>query len=150
MCVCHIYDPYLCLWIYIYVVADAIKFSFRLLKYVNISSRSGRFSLIMGSSLKLLVQASKRGKLLASINFTPTTSSMTSSQADNHPKAKSANPILLPPKNFFSRRPWSSIILNSCLASFVAFSCSSPTPRKKAKKAGLYGTQICGYLNQLF
>ena len=62
---------YIYIWIYIYVVADAINFSLRLLKYVNISSRSGSFPLIMGSSLKLLVQACKRGKLLASISLTP-------------------------------------------------------------------------------
>lgn len=119
---------FFCCCINIYDVADAINFSLRLLKYGNISSGSGRFPLITGTSLKVLVQAFKCGKLLASSSFTPTASSMTSSQPDNHPKVRSVNPILLPPKNFFSPRPCSSIIFNSFLASFVASSCSSPTP----------------------
>jgi hypothetical protein len=106
---------------------DAINISLRRLKYANISLPTGRFSLITGTSLKFLLQACRRGKLSASSSLTPTASSITSSLPDNHPKARSANPISLPPKNFFPPRPLSSIILNSSLASFVAFSCSSPT-----------------------
>ncbi|CBI37230.3 unnamed protein product, partial [Vitis vinifera] len=102
-----------------------------------ISLWSGRFSLITGTALKFSIHACKRGNLSSSISFTPTASSMVLSHPAIHPKAMSANPISSPPKNFFSPRPCSSMILSSSLASFTALSCSSPTDWKKEKNVGL-------------
>lgn len=80
----------------------------------------------MGTRLKVLAHACKRGNMWASISLTPTKSSITSNQWATPPKAMSAIPILSPPKNFLSPRPCSSRALSISKLSFLAFSCSSP------------------------
>ncbi|KAG4983800.1 hypothetical protein JHK82_028636 [Glycine max] len=66
------------------------------------------------------------------MNLTPITSPMATKVCATHAKAKSANPIVLPPINFFSPSPFSfSITLKVSKVSFIALSCSSPIKPKK-------------------
>ena len=94
-----------------------------------ILSRGGQLSLIMGESANSCIHAASNGNLSSSTIFRPATSSNMLIMLASHPKARSTNPILSPPKNLF---PFSSSSKNwrCSMASSIASSCSFPSLKK--------------------